>query len=127
MRTIFLIAILLASSASAQDKPPRETGVRVLSQQDIGTLNLCIGRWAARVARVTTIPTSAGASFDIHIGDTAFVLAQAALTLETAQTPDGVAITIKYRHPYSRKAALKNFREVGKKCFREELGAMTGE
>lgn len=116
MKLFLAPMILLASPASAQEKPPRETGAIVTASTPMEEINLCISRLINRYGNAKAVPIERGTAFDVYFGGFFNMSGPSHMSIIVRDTGEQRTITVHYRHPLSRKAAVSMLEDLGKKC-----------
>ncbi len=121
---MIVIALMfqIAIGSSGPLKPPRDAGIRIMSNQPLMDLQACTIRQMAREdGKVVLIPQTNGVAIDFTrpggLGN-----AQAArYSLHLKDLGRQREISAFYRHPLSQKSAWAHTKIIGKRCFPGEL------
>ena len=121
--TALMLQIAIGNSGPL--KPPRDAGIRILSNQSIDALQACSIRQMARDGTVLLVPQPNGVAID-YTRPNGLGNAQAArYSLHVKDLGSQRELTAFYRHPFSRKSAWQHTKIIGKRCFPNELAGRT--
>lgn len=117
--TALMFQIMIGSGGPL--KPPRDAGIRIMSNQSLLALQACTIRQMARDGTVVLVPQENGVAID-YTRPNGMGKAQAArYSLHLKDLGQQRQISAFYRHPFSRKSAWAHTRIIGKRCFPGEL------
>ena len=117
--TALMFQIVIGSSGPL--KPPRDSGIRIMSNQTMLDLQACTIRQMSRDGTVVLVPLANGVAID-YTRPGGLGNAQAArYSLHVKDLGQQREISAFYRHPFSRKSAWQHTKIIGKRCFPNEL------
>ncbi|WP_118856184.1 hypothetical protein [Sphingomonas mesophila] len=117
--TALMFQIMIGNSGPL--KPPRDSGIRIMSNQSLLDLQACTIRQMARDGTVVLVPVPNGVAIDYTRPNGTGKAQAARFSLHVRDLGQQREISAYYRHPFSRKSAWQHTKIIGKRCFPGEL------
>ena len=125
---MFITAILVQLfGASAPLEPPRDSGIRIMSNQSLTELQACTIRQMSRDGTVVLVPQPNGVAIDYTRPNAMGKANAARYSLHVKDLGKQRELSAYYRHPFSRKSAWQHTKIIGKRCFPHELYGTTAQ